>query len=293
MKTNTATIERRPVLSYFALTFAISWGGFLLVGGPSFFAGTNWQTDPTFQLALAALLVGPPAASILLTWLVDGRAGLRELLGRLLKWRVGARWYVVALLTAPLVMTAVLLALSLGSPAFLPGVLTASNKTSALLAGIGVGLVGGFVEELGWTGFAIPRLRRHYGVLATGFIVGAPWAAWHLLQGTWVGRTSSGAVPPALFISVGFFCTYLLPYRMLMVWVYDRTESLLVATLMHASLITSSISGFGLVPAEISGVGFLTMFVVFTMALWLVVGAVGVVNHGHLSRAPLRTPVAP
>jgi uncharacterized protein len=286
MTTINAFIKRHPLLTYFALTFAISWGGFLLVGAPGIFAGTNWQTDPLFPFAVLAKLAGPPVAGLLLTGLLSGRAGLRELLSRLLKWRVGARWYAVALLTAPTLMTAVLFALSLLSPEFLPPIVTTDDKASPLLLGIAVGLGGGFVEELGWTGFAIPRMRRRHGVLATGLIVGVLWATWHLLSNVWVAGTSSGAVPPALFVTVGFFFSYLLPYRVLMVWVYDRTESLLVAVLMHASLIVSSISGFGLVPPAISGVPFLTMFLVFTAVLWVVVAAVAVANSGHLTRQP-------
>jgi membrane protease YdiL (CAAX protease family) len=292
MTTIKAIIKRHPVLTYYALTFAISWGGFLLVGAPGIFVGTNWQTDPLFPFAVLAMLAGPPVAGLLLTGLVSGRAGLREFLSRLLRWRVDARWYAVALLTAPLLMTAILFALSLFSLEFLPAIVTTDDKVSPLLLGIAVGLGGGFLEELGWTGFAIPRLRRRYGVLATGLIVGVLWAAWHLLANFWTSATSSEAVPPTLFVVVGFFSTYLLPYRVLMVWVYDRTGSLLVAMLMHASLIASSISGFGLVPPAISGVPFLTLFLVFTAVLWVVVAAVAVANGGHLSRQPLRRRVA-
>jgi len=60
MNTIKAFIKKHPLLSYFALTFAISWGGFLLVGGPGIFAGTNWQTDPLFPLAVLAMEAGPP-----------------------------------------------------------------------------------------------------------------------------------------------------------------------------------------------------------------------------------------
>jgi membrane protease YdiL (CAAX protease family) len=284
MKTIKAFIKRHPVLSYFALTFAISWSGFLLVGGPGLFAGTSWQTDPLFQCAILALLAGPPVAGLLLTGLVQGRAGLRELLVRLLRWRVGARWYTVALLTTPLVMPAVLLALSLTSPVYLPAIVTTGDKATLLLLGIVVGLVGGFVEELGWTGFAIPRLR--YGVLATGLIVGPLWGAWHLLQMWWVGGTSSGALPLALFLPLYFFSAIaqLTAYRVLMVWVYDRTESLLVAMLMHASYIASTL--FILSPMPLAGVPFLTYAWVFAAALWLVVAAVALANHGHLTRQP-------
>jgi uncharacterized protein len=278
-------VRRHPAGSYFILTFAISWGGFFLVGGRGFFAGTSWQDDPLFAFAVTALLVGPPAAGLVLTGLVKGRAGFRELAARLLKWRVGIRWYAVALLTAPLAMTVVLLALSLLSPEFLPAPVT-TGEFAPLLLGIGWGLAGGFLEELGWTGFAIPSLRSRRGVLATGLIVGVLWAAWHLPQGVWTASASSGPIPPILFVIVGFLSSYLLPYRVLMVWVYDRTGSLLVAILMHASLIASSISGFGLVPPSISGVPFLIMFLAFTTLLWLVVAVVTVVYRGQLTQHP-------
>jgi CAAX protease family protein len=87
-------------------------------------------------------------------------------------------------------------------------------------------------------------------------------------------------------VIVGLLSSYLIPYRILMVWVYDRTGSLLVAILMHASLIASSISGFGLVPPSISGVPFLIMFFGFTGLLWLIVAAVTVVHRGQLTQNP-------
>jgi hypothetical protein len=69
-----------------------------------------------------------------------------------------------------------------------------------------------------------------------------------------------------------------------MVWVYDRTESLLVAILMHASYIFSTL--FVLAPPT-TGAPFLIYSGVFTVALWGVVAAVAVANGGHLSRQPL------
>jgi membrane protease YdiL (CAAX protease family) len=155
-----------------------------------------------------------------------------------------------------------------------------------------VGLVGAFVEELGWTGFVVPRLRRSHGVVTTGLVVGVLWATWHLLQVIWTASASSGEVPPTVFVTVGFLSTYLLPYRVLMVWVYDHTESLLVAMLMHASLIASSISGFGLVPPTISGIPFLLMFLVFAAVLWAVVVTVAVASEGQFARPALRRRVA-
>ena len=120
------------------------------------------------------------------------KAGLREVLRRLLRWRVGARWYAVALLPAPLLAAAVLFALSLSSPIF-----TTADKTAVLLSGIAAGLTT-VLEEIGWTGFAVPRLRRRYGVVTTGLIVGVLWGAWHFLQGLFISGTYAGVLPLAL-----------------------------------------------------------------------------------------------
>src|SRR5215208_8252466 len=178
-----AFIKKHPLLSYFALAFAISWGGVLFVaGGPGGISANSEASEMQVTFLYPVLIVGPSVAGILLTALLYGRAGLSEFRSRLLKWRVGARWYVVALLTAPLSVTAAVLALSLSSSEFVPSILTTSDKTSLLLIGIFAGLMVGIFEELGWTGFAVPTLLKlRYGVLSTGLIVGVLWGAWHLL----------------------------------------------------------------------------------------------------------------
>ena len=285
MSTTNAFIKRHSLSTYFALAFAISWGGVLLViGGLGGIPGSAAQTDPLFPFVYLAMLAGPSVAGILLTSLVYGRVGLREFLSRMLRWQVGARWYAVALLTAPLLVAATLFALSLASPVFLPGILTTSNKASLLLFGIAVGLGAGFFEELGWTGFAVPGLRLRHGGLGTGLIVGLLWGAWHFLVTLWGSGSSSGALSLVLFLFVALF-SFLPPYRLLMVWVYDRTESLLVAMLMHASL-TASVLILG--PLAISGVPLLAYDLVLAAALWVVVAALAVANRGQLSRQPLR-----
>jgi uncharacterized protein len=286
MKTSKAFIKSHPLLSYFALTFAISWGGMLLVIAVGGSGG----------VPMLAWVAGPPVSGILLTGLLHRRAGFRDLLTRMRRWRVGARWYAVALLTAPLVFTAILLAFSLSSPEFLPRILTTSNTASVLLFGIGWGLIGGgFLEELGWTGFAVPTLlrRMRYGVLSTGLTVGAMWAVLHFLAFYYLGRPS-GAIPLAIFVPLDVFITVMgmTAFRVLMVWVYDRSGgSLLVAgILMHASYTAFT---FILAPLTISGVAFLTITFAEASALWMVIAVVALVNHGHLTRQPpLRRRVA-
>src|SRR5438874_12504092 len=84
MQTLGAHINAHPVLSYCALTFASSWGGVLVVSGPGGVASATWHSNSGVALLGLALLAGPSLASVLLTVVVDGRAGLRTLLARLL-----------------------------------------------------------------------------------------------------------------------------------------------------------------------------------------------------------------
>jgi membrane protease YdiL (CAAX protease family) len=289
MVTLRAIVKGHRVLAYYILAFAISWGGLLLViGGPGGIPGKPDQFESLLPAAILAMLAGPSVAGLALTGLVHGRPGMRGLLARLLRWRVGARWYAIALLTAPLLMTAIPLALALLFPAFLPGVLAADDRTSLLLMGIAAGLAAGVFEELGWTGFATPELRLRRGILSTGLIVGFLWGAWHFLVNFWSSGTPSGALSSALLLHSLIFSVGMLPaYRVLMVWVHDRTGgSLLVAMLMHASLTASNVI---LVPLAISGMTGPAWSLAVALALWVVVGVVSVTGRARLSRQPLQT----
>ena len=275
-----------PVVIYFVLTFLISWGGILVVLGPGAFTGATAPTEELLPLVYMAMFAGPSIAGILMTGLVDGKAGFHDLRVRLLRWRVDVRWYVAALLTAPLAVTAVLLPLSLSSAGFLPGVFASDDMVSLLVIGLAAGLMTGLCEELGWTGFVIPRLRLRYGILTTGLIVGMLWGAWHFPL--FSGGDLSGALPAALFLPVQLF-TFLPAYRVLMVWVYDRTGSLLVAMLMHVSLTASTLI---LQPLDVAGMGALTYDLVLAAVLWLLIAALAMTNGRQLSGPPIRPRMA-
>jgi membrane protease YdiL (CAAX protease family) len=260
-----------PVSTYVVLTHVISWGGVLIViGGPSRIPGTAEEFQTLLLPAVLAMLAGPSVAGVFCTWLFHGRAGLRELVSRLLRWKVAARWYAFALLTAPLVVAATLLLLSRFSPVYLPGIFGTGTPWPHLVLGIVTGLAAGFFEELGWTGFATPQLRRHYSVLLTGIIIGLVWGLWHLLAVWWGSSATSGGLSMALYLPVMLF-SFLVPYRVLMTWVYERTGSLLVGMLMHGAL-TASVRIFD--PLAISGVPILIYNGALGAVLWIVVLAV-------------------
>ena len=278
-------IKRHHATAYFVLTFAISWGGALLaIGGAGAMRGTTPTSDPRFAYAVIAMLVGPSLSGILLTAFIDGRTGLHELLARALRCRVSAKWYAAALLTAPLAMMATLFVLSIISPAFAPGIFVSTDKRSLLLVSLAVGLSAGVFEEVGWTGFAIPALRRTCNLTATGLIVGVLWSAWHLLPNLWSMNAASGELPPSVYLVAtvcAVFVGYLTAFRVLMVWVYEHTESLFIAVLMHVSITTSLLV---LNPLGISGAHLVLYSFALAAVFWIVAG----ITHAGRAWGPYR-----
>jgi uncharacterized protein len=272
--------RKRPVLAYYALVFAITWGGMLLVAGPSGIFNSKANPQELTQFIYFAALAGPSVAGITMTGLLHGRAGLHDLLARVLRWRVGVRWYLVALLTAPILLAAIIFALSLTSPAFLPAIVTSNDTVGLVISGIMLGLVVSFFEEIGWTGFATPELRKRHGFISTGLMMGLVWGAWHfpLFSGS-----ASGAIPPALYIAVLLF-TFLIPFRILMVWVYGRTRSVLVVMLMHAPLAAGQLI---LLPSTLSNEQAVIFDLALAAALWAMVAGVYVASGRGRRDAPL------
>lgn len=275
--TLTSFIRKHPVVAFYALAFAISWGAGLAVVGPAGFLSTT-STSRAFYLVISVGLLGPLVAGVTLTGIVDGTRGLRDLLARLRRWRLEARWYAVALLTFPVLVTVVLLVLSLTSSEFVPAIVTTSDKGGLVLMAVVVGLTVNVCEEPGWTGFVTPRLLQRHGVLTTGLVMGLLWGTWHLpaFAGS---AASSGPIPPPLYVAALLF-GWLVPYRVLIVWVYDRTRSLPAAILMH---LPADVWGLILVPS-VTGTAMLTYLVAFGGALWVLVGLVALANGGRLTR---------
>lgn len=265
-----ALIARHPAVTYFVLTFAISWGLVILVVGPDGFPGTTEQTQSLLAYALVGMVAGPSIAGIALTFALGGRSAMREFGRRLFKSKVGSRWYAAALLIAPAVMLAVLLALSTLSDRFLPAIYLNDNRTALVLSGLAIALVAGVFEELGWTGFAIPTLRRGHGVFATGLLVGVPWAVWHWLVAIWSVGPSPDVLSFTSYVLDPLF--FLVGFRVLMVWVYDGTESILIAMIMHASLTGSALI---LGAPALRGTPLLMFGVTWFVVIWAVIAAIG------------------
>ncbi|MCB0020447.1 MAG: CPBP family intramembrane metalloprotease [Anaerolineales bacterium] len=265
-------VRRHSVLIYFFLAILLTWGSMALAAYPGGFPLTEAQLETAGPIIYTAMLIGPTGAALLLTGLLDGRQGFRKLFGRLLVWRVSLRWYAAALLTAPVLITALLFGLTLFSAEYRPVLFTPAGSLTLLLSAVAAGLAVGLFEELGWTGFALPRMKGSYSAVGTGLIIGLVWGLWHFPP-FWENDTFSAALPLALLL--GRLFAWLPPYRILMVHVYERTHSLLLAVLMHASLMASLTA---LVPADITGMTLLTWIIVWALALWGIVAVVSLLQ---------------
>jgi membrane protease YdiL (CAAX protease family) len=202
-------VKRHPVIAYFVLAYVLTWWMFPLL-----------QYQPLLGLVG---LFGPALAAIILAAVLNGRPGVNALLMRVVRWRVGVRWYVIAL-GGP-----ALLALAAAGVAVLLG--TAQSVQVGRLSifdfVIFVVVAG---EELGWRGFALPRLLEARSALAASLIVGLLWSAWHLPTFFVPGTPQYGRS----MIAFGSMTTV---YSVLLCWLFLHTAgSVLLATLAHGAI---------------------------------------------------------
>jgi membrane protease YdiL (CAAX protease family) len=217
-------IQQHPVSSYFATTFIISWlGAFAVVAAHVLHHEPLTKFDGL--LMFPAMIIGPCAASIILTRVIDGRVGLRNLWSRSTNWKVSIGWYVFGLFVFPCVTILVLLILRNLSAAFRPNFFP---------LGILFSIPAGLLEEIGWTGFALPRLISSRSVAAAGATVGLLWGLWHFPVIDFLGAaTPHGDYLFPFFFS---FVCLLAAARVLMAWVYSYTQSIVIVQVMHISL---------------------------------------------------------
>ncbi len=241
MSNNQPVFKRHPVLSYYVLTFALSYAPLLVMMISRGLPPTKEQMNIfVLYYAIPFMLLGPLVSGLLMTGLVDGRPGFRDLGLRLRRWRTGPGWYFAALFLPIALNIAVPMTLSLFSPVYLPGILTTADKTSRLITNLTAAVAVGICEEIGWMGFVAPKLRQRYSSLKTGLIMGVLWGTWHILpMAVLPSAAYAPPVSPALYValrSIFFLVGGLVSFRVLMLWVYDNTQSLPVMILMHIAL---------------------------------------------------------
>jgi len=226
------TLIRRHPLAAFAVVVGLASAIALAIVGPP---QLGPAPAPATGLTLAVfpmMVIAVALAGLGLTAVVSGRPGLADLARAQRRWRLG-RWWLVPLLP-PVAVVGVLTVLSITvSRAFAPGF---------FLVGLIFGVVAGFLEEIGWSGFAYPRLRTRWTPLVAATLLGVGWGIWHLPVVDALGAASPhGTSWPAFFAA---FVLALVGLRLVISAAYEATGSLLLAQATHASS-TASLVVFG------------------------------------------------
>lgn len=252
-------VRRHPVAAYFALTFSVSWIGALAVAAPYL---TRYQSLPKMAgiLMFPAMLLGPSSVGIVMTRIVDGRSGLRDLFSRMLPGRIPAHWYAALFIPPALILTVLFCFKTFVSPNYAP---------NRFLLGILFGVPAGLLEEIGWTGYAFPKMRSHHNELAASIVLGLLWSLWHLPVIDYLGAATPHGNYWLPFFLV--FAVAMTAMRVLICWIYTNTHSVLMAQLMHVSSTGSLVvlSAPRLTPGQE-----VLWYGVYGVSLWLAVAIV-------------------
>lgn len=225
-------------------------------------------------LMFPVMLVGPSFVGIFLTWFVRERDGVRDLFRRMQRVRVPVKWYAI-LLIPPTLVLAVLFALeAFWSPVFVP---------NQFWVGVSFGLVAGFFEEIGWSGYAFPEMLAKGNGFAVAILLGVLCGLWHLPVVDYLGTaTPHGAYWFRFFLA---FIAVMTAMRVLISWLVARTNSVALAQLLHA-VSTGSLVAFS--PVRVSAGQEAAWYAIYALALWLVVATLAVTTHGSFSSAQHR-----
>jgi CAAX protease family protein len=253
-----SVVKRHPLLTFFALTYALTW-----LAWPVWASGL--YPNPVFSF-------GPFLAALVVLAIAHGKSGVGGLLRRMVRWRVGLRWYAVALLVpAAITLAATVLNVLLGAQ--VPSSAEIGAWTGLLPTFLFVLLIpglGGAWEEPGWRGFALPRLQNGRSALFASLILGVLIAGWHLPLMV-VGQVHYSDIVSIMGAVVIFN------------WVFNNANgSVLIIMLMHA--MNNTISGSFFSPM-FSGADSLRQGWLLAAA-WCLVAIVVVIVAGpaHLSR---------
>jgi uncharacterized protein len=264
---------RYPVAAYFLAAFALTWA----VWVPRALVDQG-VLDWDWPLLLGrAWTYGPALAAVAVTTALAGTHGLRRLGAAMIRWRVGWRWFAL-IMAAPFAVSwsaTLLHALLTGQAATWPVQQPADLLVFPLLILI-LALTDGLGEEVGWRGFALPRLQEWLRPIAASLVLGVVWAAWHLPL-VW---THGAALESRSFL---LLLLQLLPTAILFTWVFNHTRgSVLLAILLHA---TQNLAGPVIPPP---GDGLLTPYLLSVVLKWALALSVLGADPSFRARSPSR-----
>ena len=252
-------LRKHPVAAYFVLTFAISWSGALVLAAPVLVRPESLP-KLTGILMFPVMLLGPSITGIVLAGFTAGRAGLAELTRQLTTWRFAPRWYAALLIPPLLILTVLSCLAAFANPAYAP---------NRFFMGLFFGVPAGLLEEIGWMGYAFPRMRSEANSFAPAVLLGLLWSTWHLPVVDFLGAAAPhGRSWLSFFLA---FTAAMTAIRVLICWVYANTRSVPSAQLLHISSTSSLVV---LSPPRVNPAQEVTWYLLYALTLWLVVAIV-------------------
>lgn len=253
------TIRQHPMWFFFGLAYLLTW----IFWGTQVAEAQGWIN---FHLPQSLGYWGLATATYLVAFLTGGWPAVKDLLSRLVRWRVGAQWYVIALVFTNIIglAAATLLALT-GGPSHIGEDLPVGQLLPFFLANFPLFL---FTEETAWRGFALPRLQQKHSALRSSVLLGIGWGIWHLplfmIPGTFQARFPF----PGPIASWLGFVALIIPVTILATWLFNHTRgSVLIAALFHTATNVGLVF-WGVLTHE------LTLFVLYAVLLWLTAAVV-------------------
>ncbi len=235
-------MKRHPMVWFYVLAFAIAWLGWLPVVAGS--RGVALFQAPYFQALLLLPALAPLAAALIVTAASGKKGAVGALLAGLLRWRVSILWYVLALILPALIFLGgqVIDLLFSQEPLGLTAPAQQMGAAAVIVEALAMSLVSNICEEVGWRGFALPRLQAKHSTLAATLLVGLLWGGWHLPLFFWIGNAMAEYPFLPWFVS-------LMGQTFIYTWLYNRTGgSLLIVSLFHISVNTLGALLAGSVP---------------------------------------------
>lgn len=249
-------ISQFPILIFFIGTYILSWFGAYLLVLPELLRGEPIPKMAGLEM-FPLMLLGPAIMGIFLTKSLYGRKGVRDLFRNRYARLVNLKWYFFLLLP-PAAISFVLFILShMYKPVFTP---------HYFLIGFLFGIPAGVLEEIGWTGFAFPKLRKKFNFAPAACFLGFAWGLWHFPVIDFLGS----ATPHGDYL-VPFFLSFILvmaAIRVIICHIYEHTGSILLAQLFHVCS-TGSLVVLG--PQKISAAQESLWYFAYVTFLWLVI----------------------
>ena len=257
------------ILRFFVLTFGVSW--------PLFVWATRLSGVPQSVVLLVATITPSLVGLALMRW-EDGHSGVVRFFSERFTWATSARWFAFAIgyFAAIKLAAAVLHRVIAGAWPRL-----GDEPWFIIVAAIAISTPVQAGEEIGWRGYALPRMANRMGLGPSSLLLGVLWSVWHLPVFFLPGADKFGQSFPVYLIGTTTL-------SVAMAWLYANTRgSVLMTMLMHSAVNQTT----GIVPSAVPGAT--EVFALSpSLVAWLTVGLMSAVAVWCLARMPRGRPTA-